>query len=189
MNLEIKKALQDSPCDKEGDAHTYGFTYELLFKSMLLDNQASKLKMLEIGILNGDSLQVWNESDIFDTIVGIDSINRLTDSRITEFSKDGVNTIFINAYDIKLIDSIKKEYGTFDIIIDDGPHTPETQAFFLEFYSSLLHDGGMLVCEDVSTTTLTRLIPRIKKHNLTAVNLEAECSTVFKDNILIILKK
>ena len=189
MDLEIKKAFQNSPSDKESDWHSYGFIYELIIKSMLLDNQRSKLKLLEIGILYGDSLQVWNESDIFDTIVGIDVKNSLTASRITEFSKDGVTTIFANAYDRSLIDSIKDDYGMFDIIIDDGPHDLNNQFLFLDFYGRLLNDGGLLVCEDITTETLALWTPWIKRSKLMSFNMEADRNSESKDNILIILKK
>jgi hypothetical protein len=41
----------------------------------------------------------------------------------------------------------KKEQ--FDIIIDDGPHTFETQSYFLTNYLPLLKKDGVLILEDI----------------------------------------
>jgi glycosyltransferase involved in cell wall biosynthesis len=38
----------------------------------------------------------------------------------------------------------------YDIIIEDGPHTLETQIYAIEKYSDLLKPGGILVVEDIS---------------------------------------
>jgi hypothetical protein len=42
--------------------------------------------------------------------------------------------------------------GGIDFIIDDGPHTLESQCKFLSLYLPLLAEGGMAVIEDVQST-------------------------------------
>jgi hypothetical protein len=37
------------------------------------------------------------------------------------------------------------------MVLDDGPHTLESMIKFIEFYSQILADDGILIIEDVQT--------------------------------------
>ena len=37
----------------------------------------------------------------------------------------------------------------FDLVLDDGPHSLESQIFFVKHYSKLLKDDGILIVEDI----------------------------------------
>lgn len=57
-------------------------------------------------------------------------------------------------------DAYKEEYvrerfggKEFDFLLDDGPHTLESQEKFIELYSSLLSDSGILIIEDMQDIT------------------------------------
>ena len=52
---------------------------------------------------------------------------------------------FGDAYTEEVVDSLP----SFDIIIDDGPHTIESQIKCLEFYLPKLNDGGVILIEDI----------------------------------------
>ena len=39
----------------------------------------------------------------------------------------------------------------FDFLIDDGPHTLESQIKFIELYSPLLSENGILIIEDIQS--------------------------------------
>tara|TARA_Y100000389_G_C17419848_1_gene496073 strand:+ start:980 stop:1330 length:351 start_codon:yes stop_codon:yes gene_type:complete len=39
----------------------------------------------------------------------------------------------------------------FDFILDDGPHTLESQLNFIDLYSPLLSENGILIIEDVQS--------------------------------------
>ena len=53
-----------------------------------------------------------------------------------------------NAYTKKYV---KKNFGhkKFDLLIDDEPHTLRSQVKFIELYSPLLSENGILIIEDV----------------------------------------
>lgn len=77
-----------------------------------------------------------------------------------------------NAYDYNFI---KKLDVKFDFLLDDGPHTLQSQINFITLYSPLLNDNGILIVEDVQKiewlehlkqNTPKQLKPFIKTYNL-----------------------
>ena len=53
-----------------------------------------------------------------------------------------------NAYDENFV---KNQFNNvlFDLVVDDGPHTFESNCKCIELYSSLLSEKGILIIEDV----------------------------------------
>lgn len=106
------------------------------------------IKLLEIGVNEGGSLQMWqsyfNKSSL---IVGMD-INP--------------NCIGCGDYNIKIfigdqsnvndLEKMVNEYGTFDIIIDDGSHVHSHQTFTFEYLYDYLNAGGTYLVEDTHTS-------------------------------------
>jgi predicted O-methyltransferase YrrM len=73
--------------------------------------------------------------------------------------------LFEDAYTQEAAAKVKKlAPGGIDFIIDDGPHTLESQCKFLSLYLPLLAEGGMAVIEDVQSTdwfaTLEQHVPK-----------------------------
>lgn len=130
--------------------HSYFSTYNKLFEP----NRKNAKNILEIGIgnfnnKNGGSLLLWNMYFKNAIIHGIDTISKemvydivLNNNKIKTY----LNT---NAYDENVINKMKNKELLFDVIIDDGPHTLETQTKCIELYANLLSDNGILVIEDV----------------------------------------
>ena len=52
-------------------------------------------------------------------------------------------------YDINNINRLFTNKKQFDFILDDGPHTLESMKIFIENYSTLLTDNGVLIIEDI----------------------------------------
>jgi len=129
--------------------HSYLPLYDKLLKT--LKNTAKNV--LEVGIgdfetKNGGSLLLWSNYFTNATIYGIDilPINRVLDIVIN----DPTIKLYCNsdAYNEKII---KKNLSNikFDFLLDDGPHTLESQEKFIELYSPLISDSGILIIEDV----------------------------------------
>lgn len=115
--------------------------YEKEFKKYL--NQ--KISLLEIGIEFGSSLKLWSEyfKDA-EKIIGLDIQNKL----LPEHQEiENVNIIFEDAYQKEFADTL----GKFDIIIDDGPHTLESQLNAIELYLPKLKKGGVFIIEDIQS--------------------------------------
>lgn len=144
--MDIYEAMQSNLTDKQG-FHNYGIIYELLF-SALYSKLGRRLKILEIGVLGGDSIEMFANLYCVDTVVGIDNvISDISLSKVNQLPNAQIHYT-PNAYEKEAIDFIGCLYGTFDCIIDDGCHQIQNQKFFLENYGVLIN-SGVLVCEDV----------------------------------------
>ena len=103
--------------------------------------------MLEIGVLAGGSLEIWQTylgSDA--TIAGVDIMPSVRDY-VTDF------TVHIgNQADPTFLRATNDESGPFDIVIDDGGHTFHQQITSFETLYPLLADGGVYIVEDTCTS-------------------------------------
>lgn len=138
--LDLYKSTNNSS-DKER-THTYiSNFYNEKFKSF----KNKEIKILEIGVLQGHSLKLWEQYFKKAEIYGVDIQNI-----IEHKYEQNVNFFLENAYNINFINKLKNQFGQFDIIIDDGPHTIETQLFFLTNYPTLLKEKeSIIILEDV----------------------------------------
>ncbi|MCX8022372.1 MAG: class I SAM-dependent methyltransferase [Syntrophorhabdaceae bacterium] len=107
-----------------------------------------EIHVLEIGVYQGGSLQMWKE--YFGekaNIYGVD-INPACKSLEEERIK-----IFIGSQDDReFLRSLKREIPRCDILIDDGGHTMEQQIItFEELYEHVSIDG-IYLCEDTHTS-------------------------------------
>lgn len=128
--------------------HSYGKIYDELLSSFI-DKQGS---LLEIGIRFGGSLLLWQELLKNFKIVGLDVENNIHDTikHKLKFVDKTVQILFYDAYDIKTVDIVKNiSPNGFDIIIDDGPHTEESQLKCIELYLDCLNVDGILIIEDI----------------------------------------
>src|SRR5882757_8118386 len=78
--------------------------------------RGKRIRVLEIGVDHGGSLQIWKNYFGADaTIVGLD-----IDPRCAEYAEDQIEVRIGNQADVALLKSL----GQFDIVIDDGSHRP-----------------------------------------------------------------
>ena len=143
--------LVDNAHTDKNTTHSYLELYETLLSR--IKNTATNI--LEVGIgdfgpKNGGSLKLWRDYFTNAKIYGLDIIGRervldelLNDPRVVVYT----NT---NAYDAGFVDRTFKEHR-FDFMLDDGPHTLESMLKFIELYSVLLTDDGILIIEDVQS--------------------------------------
>uniref|UniRef100_A0A6C0BTC6 Methyltransferase domain-containing protein n=1 Tax=viral metagenome TaxID=1070528 RepID=A0A6C0BTC6_9ZZZZ len=131
--------------DKSSRFHNYSRQYEDLF----LKFRDKPIKYLEIGVLNGGSINAARE--IFknaETILGLDINNEckkyenLTKNMYVEIG-DATNKQFIS--------NIINKYGTFDVILDDGSHINRDMIKTFESFFPSLNDNGIYVIEDTIT--------------------------------------
>jgi 23S rRNA U2552 (ribose-2'-O)-methylase RlmE/FtsJ len=117
--------------------------YERYFQKFI----GTPVKILEIGVQDGGSLQMWKEYfGEQSTIVGID---------IEEYRKYEEEQIFIEIGDqsnLVFLNDIIQKYGNFDIIIDDGSHSQLDILKSFSFLYPKLNNNGIYVVEDVHTS-------------------------------------
>lgn len=105
-------------------------------------------RILEVGILGGGSMELWDKYFNGAEITGID-----IDSRCSEYKYNfPVEIVIGNQEDESFWNSFWTNRQPYDIIIDDGGHTMRQQTVTLNCCYPHLSDGGILVVEDVHTS-------------------------------------
>jgi hypothetical protein len=138
-NLDLVTLSQILPTDKER-AHRYVSNF---YAQEFDQYRARPVTLLEIGIWNGGSVAMWNDYFPEGRIIGTD----ITSERFTiDMSQLPRAEVHIrDAYTQEFADSLPD----LDIVIDDGPHTEDSQARCLALYAPKLAAGGVLVIEDI----------------------------------------
>jgi len=111
-------------------------------------NREKAVRLLEIGVQNGGSLEAWKAFLGEDSVVigtDVDSACSLVESPFS------VQCFTGNATDATWAKQLCEAKGPFDIIIDDGSHiNSDIEKTFALFFSSIL-PGGVYICEDLHT--------------------------------------
>ena len=123
----------------------------------IYDNHFKKFKnknpnILEIGIYEGGSLEMWNY--YFNnncTIYGID-INKKCIEKVNLLNKKNVKAIIGDQGSRKFWKDFLKDKPKFDIVIDDGSHKIEHQKITFEEVYNNISENGIYLCEDLHTS-------------------------------------
>lgn len=197
----------------KGTRHTYfDMVYEPILKNMIETklklcedptkvDEHGQINILELGYCSGASLFLWQK--YFETfhlqnkeklptqlrvnIYGIDNMPLLR----PEFVSSSVNYMTRNAYHHDIFNTVKNE---FDLIIEDGPHTLETQAFAAIEWARQLKPNGMLVIEDIFPATNSALLEQVLRihnpsYNYTLVDLTYLKNYTVPDDIVALIQK
>lgn len=124
------------------DKNTIHSYIDYFYESEFIKYKDKSINLLEIGMSSGGSLFLWRQYFANAKIYGLDIMDVLRPQY-----KNLKNTEYIinNAYDINIMNSLPN----FDIIIDDGPHSLDSQLFTLINYSKKLNSNGILIIEDI----------------------------------------
>ena len=123
--------------------------YFELYEIFLNKYQNSNIKILEIGVFNGDSLKIWREYFTNAIICGFD----IDDKKI---SIPGVDILIGDQTDPIFLSSLLNKYKNFDIIIDDGSHVSKHIIKSFDFLFNYLNLGGLYIIEDLQTSYFPR---------------------------------
>lgn len=106
-------------------------------------------KVLEIGVQNGGSVDMWQQYFGEGTsIVGID-----IDPRCAELQYSGdVEIIIGDQSSVTFWQNVLQKYKEFDIVIDDGGHSMQQQIVTLEQVYPHVNENGVFLIEDTHTS-------------------------------------
>ena len=109
--------------------------------------------IIHLGYKTGNSLRCWSEYFPNSKIYGIDIFEHkeLNTDRITTYVADQSNENDLQ----KVINSINCE---LDIIIDDGSHDGDHQAFSFMFLNKYLSKNGIYLIEDIQPNNIEKFI-------------------------------
>ena len=127
--------------------HHYFEIYERFFARL---RDRAELRLLEIGVFRGGSLDLWKSYFHRDAlVVGVD-IDPACKAFARPESKVAVE--IGDQSDPAFLKSVALRYGPFDVIIDDGGHMTSQQiASFDALYPEALTDDGIYLVEDLHT--------------------------------------
>jgi len=121
---------------------SYLHIYEHLFNTL---DQYQELRILEIGVRGGNSINMWQERFPNATVVGID----IAPCDFEVYDPDRFIFYQLDQTDIPQLKEIGVKHKSYDIIIDDGSHL--ISDYIESFYTlyPLLRKTGFYVIEDL----------------------------------------
>lgn len=180
----LKKILEENDLNHESCKygtdkdviHSYIEIYEKEFSRF----KNKKINLLEIGSGCGSSLNLWSKYFDNANIYGVDIGDFLLEKNK---NLKNVNINFFNAYDRNHLLDLK-----FDILIDDGPHTLNTQITFLNLYLPTLKENGILIIEDMQSLDDMKLLDNYVDKKYTIEHLDLRSIKNRYDDMLYIIK-
>lgn len=157
-NMKLTDIHTQFKTDK-GTAHSYVDWYEEIFS----ERRTEQLNVLEIGVLFGGSLKMWEKYFENSYIYGIEDFSQKDgewhyqyepvdgDAVMEEINSHERITLFnFNCESSTLIESHLQDLR-FDIILDDANHKLSQQMKNFKNYYPYIRDGGIYICEDVQS--------------------------------------
>jgi len=136
----------DNTRTDKNTSHSYLSTYEKL----LVKKKDTAKNILEIGIQSGGSIKLWHDYFPNATIYGLD---KMGEEHIWDKIKNKDRIILYCSHDAYDTDKFKTTFLDkdikFDLLLDDGPHTLGSMMTFIQLYSQIMADDGILIIEDV----------------------------------------
>ena len=129
--------------DKSSTHHDYLHFYQRFLEPL----RALPLNLLEIGVYNGGSANMWAEYFPNARIVGLD-----IDPSTTRFATDRIAIEIADQSNVDDLVRIAAGYGPFDVILDDGSHMWDHQITSLRWLFPFLKRGGFYIIEDIDTS-------------------------------------
>ena len=143
---DTDKSSQRNNVSNFRHCHPYTIFYDDLFKN----KRDEKLKIAELGILDGSSLLMWKEYFENAEIYGFEYDNNFINNFKQNFNNDRVT---LSNIDVTNKDNIIKAFSElnilYDIIIDDTTHQFEDQINVIENTYQYLKPGGILIIENI----------------------------------------
>lgn len=159
QDAEALKVLFDRYGSDKGGAHQYHKVY-----NAILPVPEAVTKVLEIGLGTnntdvlsnmglkgqpGASLRAFRDYCVNAQVFGADFDKRVL------FEEERIKTYYVDQTKFATLQNLGDRIGQgFDLMIDDGLHSPNANVYSLTLFLGLLKPNGWAVVEDISETTL-----------------------------------
>ena len=121
--------------------HHYFDVYHTLFSRFVGKN----VRLMEVGICGGGSLQMWREYlGPKAHVYGVD-----VEPACSAYQAKQIEILIGDQGDRAFWQQVKATIPKIDILIDDGSHIPEHQKITFEEMIPHLNPGGLYLCEDI----------------------------------------
>jgi cephalosporin hydroxylase len=145
----FKKSLASLHSENSGKISDKWQKYIEVYERILAPLRTSSINMLEIGVQNGGSLDVW--SKYFKSaklVLGCD-IDPLCGGLV--YTDNRVKVLVGDATKPQTMRQIQGYASSFDLIIDDGSHQSKDVIDAFLLYFPMLKPGGTFIVEDTHT--------------------------------------
>ena len=147
LNSQIANRLRNLCEAHSGKVSDKWDSYIQIYDELFRDKSDSAKSILEIGIQNGGSLEIWSKYfPLAEKIYGVD-INPMCKSLI--FDDDRIKVFVGDANTSEILNNVSKDETQFDIIIDDGSHVSSDIIRSFVLYFPKLKPGGTYIVEDL----------------------------------------
>ena len=169
-----------------------GHSYDIFYSEYFDKYRNMVGNILEIGVQYGGSSLLWHDYLPKFKIVMSDILNQVHPTIIEKMNEDRYDFLLMDSFTNQSVETLKEKYPEgFDIIVEDGPHTLESQIFALREYSKLLKKGGILVIEDIQQFEYCDILLSMKLdfeyESLEVIDLRENKNRY--DDLLVVLKK
>ena len=153
-----------------------------MYQELLFSKKESAKHVLEIGIgewpgrKSGGSIKLWRDFFTNANVYGLD-INHI-DTVMDELRNDSRVVLHTsnNAYNETFFyENFVNKNIKCDFMLDDGPHTLDSMKIFIQLYSQIMTEDGILIIEDVQSIDwideLTKVVPEDLKQYIKSYDL------------------
>ena len=142
-----RKTLHQLYAEHTGKVSDKWSLYLTEYDRLLDDYRDKPIRLLEIGIQNGGSLEIW--SNYFNNATALIGCDINPDCGHLSFDDTRIDTIVgdANASDVR--ERVLQRSPQFDIIIDDGSHRSSDIIKSFALYFPRIVEGGIFIAEDL----------------------------------------
>ena len=142
----LKELFNKYNCDKSAKHH-----YHTVYNDEFSKFKDLPINLLEIGTFKGNSIEAWVEYFPNATIYTIDIFSRIPADEINILTHERVKWLKADSMDPNINEQINNAWGDikFDIIIDDGLHTPLANKLTFDHIKHFMSQTAVYFIEDV----------------------------------------
>ncbi len=139
--------LQFFEKNQENCIHKWMHYFDI-YDSLFSRFRGKPVSILEIGVFQGGSLNMWRDYFGEDAMIYAIDIN----PECLQFENDKTKIFIGSQEDREFLQSVKAQIPQVDIVIDDGGHTMSQQIVSFEELYGHIKEGGLYLCEDLHTS-------------------------------------
>lgn len=123
-------------------------SYLTLYEREFSFSRRNVRNLLEIGVQNGGSLEIWAEYfPSVEKVLGCDINPRCA---ALQFSDSRIRLIVGDATSPATVTEVLRDVGSLDVVIEDGSHIPRDVIAAFQLFWPKIRPGGVFIAEDLS---------------------------------------